>query len=69
MLFSYWSRISNYEEGILHNYALIIEAQGKQIGWVSEYGHRLKFNKDFKATCPESGELYELKNDKVKLLK
>ena len=51
------------------DYALIIGNPGKQIGWVSEYGHRLKFNKDFKATCPESGELYELKNDKVKLLK
>ena len=50
------------------DYALIIGNPGKQIGWVSEYGHRLKFNKDFKATCPESGELYELKNDKVKLL-
>jgi len=47
------------------DYALIIGNPGKQIGWVSEYGHRLKFNKDFKAICPESGELYELKNDKV----
>ena len=51
------------------NYALIIGNPGKQIGWVSEYGHRLQFNKDFKATCPESGELYELKNDKVKRIK
>jgi UDP-2-acetamido-3-amino-2,3-dideoxy-glucuronate N-acetyltransferase len=47
------------------DYALIIGNPGKQIGWVSEYGHRLVFNKDFKATCPESGELYELKNNKV----
>lgn len=47
------------------DYALIIGNPGKQIGWVSEYGHRLKFDKDFKATCSESGELYELKNDKV----
>lgn len=48
------------------DYALIIGNPGKQIGWVSQYGHRLKFNKDFKAICPESGEFYELKNDKVK---
>ena len=47
------------------DYALIIGNPGKQIGWVSQYGHRLKFNKDLKATCSESGELYELKNDKV----
>jgi len=51
------------------DYALIIGNPGKQIGWVSQYGHRLEFNKDFKATCPESGELYELKNDKVKRIK
>ena len=51
------------------DYALIIGNPGKQIGWVSQYGHRLKFNKDLKATCSESGELYELKNDKVKRIK
>jgi UDP-2-acetamido-3-amino-2,3-dideoxy-glucuronate N-acetyltransferase len=47
------------------DYALIIGNPGKQIGWVSQYGHRLEFNKDLKATCPESGEFYELKNNKV----
>jgi UDP-2-acetamido-3-amino-2,3-dideoxy-glucuronate N-acetyltransferase len=47
------------------DYALIIGNPGKQIGWVSQYGHRLEFNKDLKAMCPESGELYQLKNDKV----
>ena len=51
------------------DYALIIGNPGKQIGWVSQYGHRLEFNEDLKATCPESGELYELKNDKVKRIK
>lgn len=30
----------------------------KRIGWVSEFGHRLKFNSDGKATCPESGDQY-----------
>ena len=47
------------------DYALIIGNPGKQIGWVSQYGHRLEFNEDLIATCPESGELYQLKNDKV----
>jgi len=51
------------------DYALIIGNPGKQIGWVSQYGHRLEFNEDLKAICPESGELYELKNDKVKRIK
>lgn len=51
------------------DYALIIGNPGKQIGWVSQYGHRLKFNKDLKSMCSESGELYELKNDKVKRIK
>ena len=51
------------------DYALIIGNPAKQIGWVSQYGHRLEFNEDLKAICPESGELYELKNDKVKRIK
>ena len=42
-------------------YALVIGNPGKQIGWVSEYGHRLEFNKKGLAICPESGEKYNLK--------
>jgi UDP-2-acetamido-3-amino-2,3-dideoxy-glucuronate N-acetyltransferase len=34
-------------------YALVVGNPGKQIGWVSEYGHRLEFVSG-KATCPES---------------
>ncbi|HNS43256.1 MAG TPA: N-acetyltransferase, partial [Taishania sp.] len=37
----------------------------RQIGWMSEYGHRLEFNTDGVATCPESGDKYELKNGEV----
>lgn len=43
-------------------YALIIGNPGKQMGWVSEYGHRLIFREDGTAECPESGEQYVLKN-------
>ena len=35
------------------------------IGWVSEYGHRLEFDENSEAECPESGERYMLKNGKV----
>ena len=50
-------------------YSLVVGNPGKQIGWMSEYGHRLNFDKNGKAVCEESGELYELINNKVKKVK
>lgn len=47
-------------------YALIVGNPGKQIGWMSEYGHRLEFDEKGIAVCPESKEKYELKNEFVK---
>lgn len=47
-------------------YALVVGNPAKQIGWVSEYGHRLHFDKDGTAICPESKEEYILKNNEVK---
>jgi UDP-2-acetamido-3-amino-2,3-dideoxy-glucuronate N-acetyltransferase len=46
-------------------YALIVGNPGKQIGWMSEYGHRLNFNKEGVAVCPESKEEYFLEKNKV----
>ena len=46
-------------------YALVVGNPSKQIGWVSEYGHRLNFDENGFATCKESGEKYQLKNNKV----
>ncbi|MDP4281196.1 MAG: acyltransferase [Bacteroidota bacterium] len=46
-------------------YALIVGNPGRQIGWMSEYGHRLRFNKDGIAVCPESNEKYQLKDGRV----
>ncbi|MFC2101569.1 acyltransferase [Bacteroidota bacterium] len=43
-------------------YALILGNPGKQAGWMSEYGHRLKFDAEGIALCPESNERYQLKN-------
>lgn len=43
------------------SYALLVGNPAHQIGWMSEYGHRLEFDADGMATCPESGERYSLK--------
>jgi UDP-2-acetamido-3-amino-2,3-dideoxy-glucuronate N-acetyltransferase len=50
-------------------YALVVGNPAKQIGWMSEFGHKLKFDKDGKAVCPESGDEYVLKNGEVVKLK
>jgi UDP-2-acetamido-3-amino-2,3-dideoxy-glucuronate N-acetyltransferase len=41
-------------------YALVVGNPAKQIGWVSEYGHRLVFEERGNAICEESGEEYYL---------
>ncbi len=46
-------------------FALLIGNPAKQTGWVSEYGHKLKFDKEGKATCPEEKSVYRLSNDSV----
>jgi len=46
-------------------YALVVGNPSRQVGWMSEYGHRLKFNKKGLAYCPESGEEYRLRDDMV----
>lgn len=47
------------------DYALVIGNPARQTGWMSEYGHKLNFNLDFLAVCPESGEKYRLENGTV----
>jgi UDP-2-acetamido-3-amino-2,3-dideoxy-glucuronate N-acetyltransferase len=46
-------------------YALLVGNPARQMGWMSEFGHRLEFNEENVASCPESGEKYELKNQLV----
>ena len=46
-------------------YALVVGNPAKHIGWMSEFGHRLNFNEDGYAMCPESEEKYKLENDCV----
>ncbi|MDP1725501.1 MAG: acyltransferase [Bacteroidota bacterium] len=49
-------------------YALVVGNPAKQIGWVSEYGHRLVFDEKGKAFCIETKQEYELKDNVVKRL-
>jgi UDP-2-acetamido-3-amino-2,3-dideoxy-glucuronate N-acetyltransferase len=46
-------------------YALVVGNPSKQIGWVSEYGHRLNFDENGLGMCKESKIKYQLKNNKV----
>lgn len=48
------------------DYALVVGNPARQIGWMSEYGHRLRFDENGIAECPESGEKYELNDGKVR---
>ncbi|MCR9013079.1 MULTISPECIES: acyltransferase [Gabonibacter] len=46
-------------------YALLVGNPARQLGWMSEYGHRLHFDEDGVAECPESHEKYRLKDGLV----
>ncbi|MDC3352265.1 N-acetyltransferase [Crocinitomicaceae bacterium] len=50
-------------------YALLVGNPAKQIGWMSTHGHRLNFDNEHLATCPESGEIYKLEDNSVTRLK
>jgi UDP-2-acetamido-3-amino-2,3-dideoxy-glucuronate N-acetyltransferase len=47
-------------------FALVVGNPARQIGWMSEFGHRLNFDTDGFATCPESGQKYSINNNEVK---
>ena len=47
------------------DYALVVGNPSKQIGWVSEYGHRLNFDEQGFAECPETKQQYQLKHNCV----
>jgi UDP-2-acetamido-3-amino-2,3-dideoxy-glucuronate N-acetyltransferase len=49
-------------------YSLVVGNPAKQVGWMSEYGHRLEFDEEGFATCPEGGHKYQLINNQVKKL-
>ena len=43
-------------------YALVVGNPARQMGWISEYGHRLDFNSEGIAICQESKEIYKFVN-------
>jgi UDP-2-acetamido-3-amino-2,3-dideoxy-glucuronate N-acetyltransferase len=47
-------------------YALVVGNPARQTGWMSEYGHKLEFDKNGIAICPESKEKYRLLDEKVR---
>jgi UDP-2-acetamido-3-amino-2,3-dideoxy-glucuronate N-acetyltransferase len=47
------------------DYALVVGNPARQIGWMSEYGHRLNFDENGLAECPESGDKYTLNENIV----
>ncbi len=47
------------------DYALVVGNPARQIGWISEFGHRLEFDLNGLGTCPESKEQYRLDSGKV----
>ncbi len=49
-------------------YALVVGNPARQIGWVSRHGHRLNFDKNGDAFCPETKERYKLVDGKVNLI-
>jgi UDP-2-acetamido-3-amino-2,3-dideoxy-glucuronate N-acetyltransferase len=46
-------------------YALVVGNPARQTGWMSEYGHKLKFDESGIAVCPESGEKYKILDGNV----
>jgi UDP-2-acetamido-3-amino-2,3-dideoxy-glucuronate N-acetyltransferase len=48
------------------DFALVVGNPARQTGWMSEFGHKLKFNEQGEAACPESGQRYKLEQGRVK---
>ena len=49
-------------------YALVLGNPARQVGWMSKFGHKLAFNAEGMANCPESGEQYQLNENKLKII-
>jgi UDP-2-acetamido-3-amino-2,3-dideoxy-glucuronate N-acetyltransferase len=46
-------------------FALVVGNPGRHVGWMSEFGHRLEFDEQGIAVCPESNDRYDLKDGLV----
>jgi UDP-2-acetamido-3-amino-2,3-dideoxy-glucuronate N-acetyltransferase len=50
-------------------FALLVGNPARQTGWMSEYGHKLKFDDNGIAVCPESKQEYKLESGAVSRIK
>ena len=50
-------------------YALVVGNPARQTGWVSEHGHKLNFDRNAIAICPETQQEYQLENNTVSRIK
>ena len=50
-------------------YALLVGNPARQTGWMSEYGHKLSFDENGMAVCPESGQEYKMERNEIKRVK
>jgi UDP-2-acetamido-3-amino-2,3-dideoxy-glucuronate N-acetyltransferase len=53
--------------GDVQPFALVLGVPARRKAWVSRYGHRLEFDINGLANCPETGEAYILDGDAVRL--
>jgi UDP-2-acetamido-3-amino-2,3-dideoxy-glucuronate N-acetyltransferase len=49
-------------------FALVVGNPARQIGWMSKFGHRLEFDSNGMAVCPEGGDAYKLESGLVYVL-
>jgi len=49
-------------------YALVLGNPARQVGWMSKFGHKLIFNTEGMASCPESGEKYQLNENNLLII-
>ena len=51
------------------SYALLVGNPARHTGWMSEYGHRLNFDGNGMAVCPESVQKYRIEKNNVTRIK
>ena len=51
------------------DYALVVGNPARQTGWMSEFGHKLAFDNQGIAVCPESGQEYKMEGNVVRKVK
>lgn len=49
-------------------YSLVVGNPARHVGWMSRFGHRLHFDDQGMATCPEGGDKYKLQNGSVSIV-